>query len=67
MSTRYNPSIVRDNIVQYLDAANTKSYSGSGTTWADVSGNSRDGTLVTPSFQNETFQMITSSVSGPAE
>ena len=31
MSTRYNPSIVTDNIVLHYDAANVKSYSGIGT------------------------------------
>ena len=45
MSTRYNPSIVRDNLVLYLDAANTKSYPGSGTTWTDISRKGTDGTL----------------------
>ena len=45
MSTRYNPSIVRDNLVLYLDAANTKSYPGSGTTWKDISGKGHNATL----------------------
>ena len=54
MSTRYNPSIVRDNIVQYLDAANTKSYPGSGTTWIDMSSRNRDGTLTNgPTFSTD--------------
>ena len=53
MSTRYNPSIVRDNIVQYLDAANTKSYPGSGTSWTDISGKSNNGTLTNgPTFDS---------------
>ena len=30
----------------YLDAVNSKSYPGSGTTWTDLSGNGRNGTLV---------------------
>lgn len=33
------PNIVRDGLVLQLDAANTKSYSGSGTAWNDLSGN----------------------------
>ena len=33
------PNIVRDGLVFYLDAANTKSYVGGGTTWTDLSGN----------------------------
>ena len=53
MSTRYNPSIVRDGLVLYFDAANTKSYPGSGTTWYDLSGNERHGTLINePTFQS---------------
>lgn len=33
------PSIVTDGLVLALDAANEKSYPGSGTTWFDISGN----------------------------
>jgi len=32
MGTKYNPSIVRDGLLYYLDAANPRSYSGSGFT-----------------------------------
>jgi hypothetical protein len=32
MGTKYNPSVVRDGLVYYIDAANTRSYSGSGVT-----------------------------------
>ena len=38
MSIAYNTSIVRDGLVLHLDAANPKSYPGSGTTWFDLSG-----------------------------
>ena len=34
-----------DGLVLCLDAANTRSYPGSGTTWADLSGNGNSGTL----------------------
>ena len=44
MSTRYNPSIVRDSLILYVDAANPKSYPGSGTTVTDLI-NSKSGTL----------------------
>jgi hypothetical protein len=30
------PNIITDGLVLYLDAANTKSYPGSGTTWTDI-------------------------------
>lgn len=36
MSIAYNTSIVRDGLVLHLDAANVKSYPGSGTTWYDL-------------------------------
>ena len=49
---RYGPSIITDNLVLHLDAADLNSYSGSGTTWADLSGNRNDGTLNTGAIFN---------------
>ena len=46
MATNYNPAIITNGLVLCLDAANTKSYPGSGTTWTDLSGNGNNGTLV---------------------
>jgi len=46
LATNYNPRIVTDGLVLCLDAGNTKSYPGSGTTWTDLSGNGNNGTLV---------------------
>ena len=47
------PNIITDGLVLYLDAANTKSYPGSGTTWSDLSGNGNNGTLVNgPTFNS---------------
>jgi hypothetical protein len=39
MALSHSPQIVRDGLVLYLDAANPKSYPGSGSTWFDLSGN----------------------------
>jgi len=39
-------NIVSNGLVLCLDAANTKSYPGSGTTWSDLSSNGNNGTLV---------------------
>tara|TARA_Y100001954_G_C15782449_1_gene590655 strand:+ start:401 stop:1204 length:804 start_codon:yes stop_codon:yes gene_type:complete len=39
------PNIVEDGLMLYLDAADPKSYPGSGTTWFDLSGNGRHATL----------------------
>lgn len=45
------PTIVRDGLVLYLDAANTKSYPTTGTTWFDLSGGGYNGTLTNgPTF-----------------
>ena len=41
-----NRPIVTDGLVLCLDAANTRSYSGTGTDWFDLSGNGNHGTLV---------------------
>ena len=46
MSVQYNSKIITDGLVLCLDAANPKSYGGSGTTWTDLSGLGNTGTLV---------------------
>src|SRR6056300_111169 len=45
MALAYNSRIVRDGLVLHLDAANVKSYPGSGSTWFDLSGNGNNFTL----------------------
>lgn len=51
MSSIGGLSIVKDGLVLYLDAANQKSYPGSGTTWNDLSGKGNNGTLINgPAF-----------------
>ena len=53
MATHYNVKSVTDGLVLALDAANPKSYPGSGTTWSDLSGNGNNGTLVnTPTYSS---------------
>lgn len=42
---KYTPDIIRNNLVLYLDAGEPSSYSGSGTTWTDLSGGGNNGTL----------------------
>ena len=54
MPINYCPRIVTDNIALYLDAGNTKSYSGSGTIWTDISSKRKDGTLTNgPTFSSD--------------
>ena len=56
MGIAYNTSIVRDGLVLHLDAANVKSYPGSGSVWGDLSGNSNNGTLVNgPTFDGNSI------------
>ncbi len=46
MAFHNNPKIVRDkSLLVCLDASDTKSYSGSGSTWTDLSGNGNNATL----------------------
>jgi hypothetical protein len=45
MSSHSGPNIDDTGLVLALDAANLKSYPGTGTTWNDLSGNSNTGTL----------------------
>lgn len=45
MGIGYNPKIVTNGLVLCLDAANRKSYPGSGTTWFDLGKNFRNGTF----------------------
>lgn len=53
MGLAHSPRIVTDGLVLCLDAGNTKSYPGSGTTWIDLSGNGNNGTLTNgPTFDS---------------
>lgn len=45
MALFHSPRIARDNLVLHLDAANSKSYPGTGTTWFDLSGNNNNFTM----------------------
>ena len=51
MAINYNPTTVSDGLVLALDAANTRSYPGSGTAWTDISYRGNNGTLTNgPTF-----------------
>lgn len=56
MALQHSPSIVTSNLLLYLDAANPRSYPGSGTAWYDVSGNGNHFTLYNgPTYSNGTI------------
>ena len=51
MAFNYSPKVITDGLVLYLDAANTRSYPGSGTAWNDLSRSGNNGTLTNgPTF-----------------
>tara|TARA_S200000501_G_scaffold20363_1_gene18087 strand:- start:1600 stop:2313 length:714 start_codon:yes stop_codon:yes gene_type:complete len=52
MACHGGPDIVEDNLVLYVDAANSKSYSGSGVTWTDVIGGNDITLTGGPSFDS---------------
>lgn len=53
MSAHANPNIITDELVLSLDAADRRSYAGSGTTWIDRSTNEKNGTLANgPSYDS---------------
>lgn len=53
MGLAHSPRIVTNGLVLCLDAGNTKSYPGSGTTWIDISRNGNNGTLTNgPTFSS---------------
>jgi|9_EtaG_2_1085328.scaffolds.fasta_scaffold07313_5 hypothetical protein len=45
MGAYAGPNVIEDGLVFAIDAGNTKSYPGSGTTWSDISGQGNNGTL----------------------
>jgi hypothetical protein len=52
MGVNYNPNNNTNGLVLCLDAANKKSYPGSGTTWYDVSGNGNHFTVNASAFNS---------------
>lgn len=53
MGLSHSPRMVTNGLVLCLDAGNTRSYPGSGTTWTDLSGNGNNGTLTNgPTFSS---------------
>lgn len=53
MGVAGGPTIAQSGLQLVLDASNSKSYSGSGTVWSDISGNARDFTFTaTPTYNS---------------
>jgi hypothetical protein len=59
-ATDSNIKIVTSGLVMNIDASQLRSYSGSGTTWTDLSGNNNNGALTNgPTFSNANGGIIT--------
>lgn len=59
MSVYGGPKVITNNLYLHLDAANTKSYPGSGTIWYDLSGNGINVTLTNgPTFDSTNMGSI---------
>jgi hypothetical protein len=60
MAIRYNSNIVTDGLVLHLDAANKKSYPGSGTTWSNLAPGGANFTLTnSPSYSGNNNGIFT--------
>jgi hypothetical protein len=56
MALEHHPRIVTNGLVGYWDAANTRSYSGSGNTWYDLTANGNNLTLTnSPTFNSSGY------------
>jgi len=59
MGTSYSPNIVKDGLVFSIDAANPRSYPGSGTQWDNLQNTSTSGSLLNnPSFDSNNLGSI---------
>ena len=58
MRFSYSPRIVTDGLTLCLDGAASTSYSGSGSTWYDLSGNAYNGTITGASYQTTGLSAI---------
>lgn len=58
MGAIIGPKVVREGLVCYLDAGNSYSYAGTGTTWADLTGQN-DGTINnSPVYEDGRFKFV---------
>ncbi len=68
MSVYGGPNIVTNGLQLYLDAGNASSYSGSGTTWTDLSNNKNNATLnSSPTYTTDQMGAIRFNASGTTQ
>jgi hypothetical protein len=59
MGLSHSPKVISDGLVLYLDATNPRSYSGTGSTWTDLSGYGYNSTLVSsPTYINNKYGQL---------
>jgi hypothetical protein len=59
MGLSHSPKVISDGLVLYLDATNTRSYSGTGSSWYDLSVYGNNSTLVSsPTFINNKYGQL---------
>jgi hypothetical protein len=56
MGLSHSPNIVTDGLVLCLDAANPRSYPGSGSSWLDLSGNNENFSMVNGTFVDSEYK-----------
>lgn len=71
MAHIYSPKIVSDSMVLCVDAANPRSYPGSGTSWSDLTGNRNDFSMSSMTYDSGDagsflFDGSTSRATGPS-
>ena len=59
MGLSHSPKVISDGLVLYLDATNTRSYSGTGSSWYDLSVYGNNSTLISsPTFINNKYGQL---------
>ena len=59
MGLSHSPKVISDGLVLYLDATNPRSYSGTGSTWTDLSAYGYNSTLVSsPTYINNKYGQL---------
>ncbi len=59
MGLSHSPKVISDGLVLYLDATNTRSYSGTGSSWYDLSVYGYNSTLISsPTFINNKYGQL---------
>lgn len=64
MAFHYSPNVTTNGLVFYMDPINTKSYTGTGITWSDISGSNIGGTLSSVTYNSSSKSFDTNVIFG---